>query len=95
MKLIVGKVEQYQDYDSDQTLLRVPFQIVDDEGVQLMERHQSFPLTASQEEITEVLNRSLAVFKENTERYEAIKEHQANLDAASQVADVISGLEIN
>jgi hypothetical protein len=95
MRLIVGKVEQYQDHDSGQTLQRVPYTIVDDEGVLLMERHQSFPLAATAEEITATLQSALAVYKDAVERHEGAKELQAGLDNASQVGEVITGLEIN
>jgi hypothetical protein len=94
MKLIVGKVEQYQDFDSGQSLQRVPYQIVDDAGVQLMERHQSFPLTATTDEIKIALESALAVYKDAVERHEGAKELQSGLDNASQVGEAITGLEI-
>ena len=94
MKLIVGQVEQYQDHDSGTMLQRVPYQIVDDNGAQLMERHQSFPLEATQEEITAALQRALEVYREAVERHEGAKQLQAGLDNAAQVGAAITGLEI-
>ncbi len=101
ISLKVGKIEQYPDFDSGQTLQRVPYEIIETSIVDgepeekvLMERHQSFPLTATKDDIIEVLTRSLTVYKENVARYEASKERQANLDHAAQIGEELTGLEI-
>ncbi|MEK7992896.1 MAG: hypothetical protein AAB403_03730 [Planctomycetota bacterium] len=95
MKLIVGTVDQYLDIDSGQTLLRVPYQIVDENGVQLTERIQSFPLGATLSEVETALQQALQVYRDDVVRYEEAQVFQAQLDSASQVGEDISGLEIN
>ena len=94
MKLIVGTPTQYDDLDAKETRLDVPFQIVDDAGEILAERRQSFPLATSEEEIKEFLARALVVHKEDTERHEATKEHQAALDSSSEVAAKLQGITL-
>lgn len=95
MKIQVGTAQQYQDIDAGVTLLAVPFQILDDADVVVQDRVQSFPLDATQEDITELLNRSLQVYKDNVATHEAAKVLQAGMDNADAVASQISGLTIN
>jgi hypothetical protein len=110
MQLKVGTVEQYLDIANNETRQRVPYQIVEpivDEGgvavldeqqqptfTVLSESNQSFPLTATQEEILEVLTRALEVYKTEQAGAAASVAAQAELDTASQVGEAISGLTI-
>lgn len=95
--ITAGEVTQYQDIDSGDTLQNVPWTITEGEGkkaVELLSGNQSFPLTASAEEVTEFLTRRLEVYKDDSARYEGAKEHQENLDHAAGVAEEISGVTI-
>lgn len=94
MKLNIGTAFQYLDLDSNKTLLEVPYQIVDDAGAILKEVRQSFPLEATQEEITASLTNALAVFKDEAAKSEQSIARQAALDNATKVAGTISGLSI-
>lgn len=108
--LKVGKAEQYQDIEQDETRLRVPFAILrpvtDDKTGEpvleegeptfevMVERNESFALETSQEEILATLKRHLTVFTEEKEREEASIERQAKLDKANEVAGEISNIVI-
>lgn len=94
MKIQVGDATQYQDIDQGVTLLAVPYSILDDNDVLLQERVQSFPLTATTEEITDFLNRALQVYKDNVARHEETKTLQEGLDNATSVAATISNITI-
>ena len=72
--LKVGKAEQYQDIDANETRLRVPFEIVDAEGVVVNALNESFPITATLPEVEDALKRHLEVFTQDSERFEANKE---------------------
>src|SRR4051812_37106353 len=82
-KLQTGKATQYLDTDSGQTLLNVPFEITDEEGTVVHAMGQSFPLTATQDEIKEVLERHLAVYTADHASHEAAKDFQSQLDSSS------------
>ena len=92
--LKVGKPEQYQDIEQNETRLRVPFQVLDEDGEVLTERIESFPISVKVSEVKETLKRHLDVYTDDHQRYEAGKEHQANLDQSQQVIDEISGLTL-
>lgn len=105
--LKVGTVEQYLDIDSDTTMQRVPYEILETkepdedtpEGEEpepevVQTRIQAFPLDATAEEITDALKGALEVFKSEAARAEASKAAQAALDEASQVGEAITGVEI-
>ncbi len=95
MRLIIIKAEQYHDHESDQPLQSVHYEIVDENGEQLMERVQSYPLSAGSEEIKADLARALEVYKDAVARHEGAKALQAGINNASQVGEEITGLEIN
>jgi hypothetical protein len=92
--LKVGTAEHYQDIEQNETRLRVPFEILTAEGEVATERIESFPLTATEDEIREVLQRHLTVYTEDFNRYEANKEHQESLNTSQEVAENISGLTL-
>jgi RecB family endonuclease NucS len=92
--LQVGRAEQYRDISENEERLRVPFTIVDEAGAVAAERIESFPLSTSETEVREVLQRHLTVFTEDFERYESIKAQQALRDGAQTIADNISGLTL-
>jgi hypothetical protein len=92
--LKVGQAEQYHDIAQDETRLRVPFQILDAEGGVATERVESFPITVTLKEVEETLQRHLTVFAEDTERFEANAQRQADLDHAAEVASQISNITI-
>lgn len=91
--LKVGKAERYDDLDSGETRLRVPFQIMSGEEV-VLERNESFALGTSQEDIVATLTRHLEVFTAERAREEESKTRQAELDAADEVAGEISNITI-
>jgi hypothetical protein len=108
--LKVGKAEQYQDIEQNETRLRVPFMILrpvidedsqpvlDDSGEAafevMTERVESFPITAKLPEVEELLQRHLDVFTEDWQRFEDNKERQAALAQSQEVADKISNLTL-
>lgn len=108
-KLKVGTAEQYQDIEQDETRLRVPFgvyrpvldeneQPVVEEGEAVLElveeRIDSFPITATKEEVQETLQRHLTVIEEDWKRFEANKEREAALAQSQEVAASISGITL-
>jgi hypothetical protein len=88
--LKVGTAEAYEDIEQKETRLRVSFAIVDQTGAVATERIDSFPITATKEEVQETLKRHLDVYTEDHERFEAGKVRQAGLDSAQQLAAEIS-----
>ena len=94
MKIQVGTAEQYQDIGAGETYLAVPYSFVADDGALIEERSQSFPLTATQEEIVAFLNQALTVYQDNLARHQEAAKQQVALDNASTVAAAISGLTI-
>lgn len=88
--LKVGQAENYEDIEQKETRLRVPFSIVDETGAVATERIESFPLTATKEEVTETLQRHLTVYTEDHARFEAGKARQASLDQSQSLAGEIS-----
>jgi uncharacterized membrane protein len=92
--LKVGNAEQYQDIDQNETRLRVPFKVFDENDVMVEERIDSFSITATKDEVQETLERHLAVIEEDHKRYEANKEREAALAQSQEVADTISGITI-
>jgi hypothetical protein len=90
--LTTGQATQY--LDNGVTLLSVPFEIVNEEGETVHAMSQSFPLNSSAEQITEVLERHLAVYTEDSVRYEAGKEQQAALEASTAVIAEVSNLTV-
>lgn len=91
--LKVGKAERYDDLDAGETRLRVPFQIASGEEV-MLERNESFALSASQEDIVATLTRHLEVFTAERAREAESKARQAQLNAADEVAEEISNITI-
>lgn len=94
MKIQVGEANQYQDIDAGVTLLAVPFTIQDDDGTVLSERVQSFPLDATEADITDFLNRALQVYQDNVARHAEAQVLQAGLDNSAEVAAAISNITI-
>lgn len=92
--LKVGTAEQYQDIEQDETRLRVPFKVFDENDVMVEERIDSFPITASKEEVQETLARHLAVIEEDHKRYAANKDREAALAQSQEVAASISGITL-
>lgn len=91
--LKVGQVEKYRDHASDEMRLRVPFEIMDGDTA-VYEQHQAFPLDTSADAIKEAMQRALATYTEDHERYEANKERLAQEAAAQETVDSISNLVI-
>ncbi len=103
MKIIAGEVKQRLDVDSGLMVQDVPWAIwgVSDgaDGMPagdrlLNEGIQAFPLQADEEDVRSFLKRTLDVWQEDSARYEASKELQANIDNASEVGGKITGVEI-
>ena len=92
--LKVGTAEQYQDIEQNETRLRVPFKVFDENDVLVEERNESFPITASLAEVQEVLARQLTVIEEDHKRFEANKEREAALAQSQEVAASISGVTL-
>lgn len=92
--LKVGTAEQYQDIEQDETRLRVPFKVFDENDVMVEERVDSFPITASKDEVKETLARHLAVIEEDHKRFAANKEREAALAQSQEVAASISGITL-
>jgi hypothetical protein len=92
--LKVGQAEQYLDIAENETRIRVPFQINDDEGNTVAQRIESFPLLATEEEIRDTLQRHLALFIAEESQAEASKARQEAHDEAQAVADSISSITI-
>ena len=92
--LKVGKAEHYQDIDQNETRLRVPFKVFDENDVLVEERVDSFPIAASKEEVQETLGRHLKVIEEDHKCYEANKDREAALAQSQEVADTISGITL-
>ena len=90
--LKTGEAKQYS--DSGVTLLSVPFDIINEEGVVVHSMAQSFPLTATADDIKAMLTQHLSVYTEDNARYEAGKEQQAALEASAEVAKEISNLTL-
>jgi hypothetical protein len=91
-KLKTGNAEHYT--IEGETLLAVPFDIVNLEGTVVHSTRQSFPLTASVAEIRAVLEQFLAVYTDDHLRHESVKEHQAALDASAEAAQEISQITL-
>lgn len=92
--LTVGTAATYQDIDANETRIVVPFQIVDETGAVVNEQKQSFPLGTTEDEIRAALQQALAVYTEDSQRFEANKDRQANLDASQEVISSISNITI-
>jgi hypothetical protein len=90
-KLKTGEAAQYLD-ENGTTLLAVPFDIVNEEGVTVTSMSQSFPLNTSADDIKAMLAQHLAVYTEDSARYEAGKEQQAALEASNEVITEVSNL---
>lgn len=90
--LKVGRAETYQDIEQNETRLRVPFKVFDENDVMVEERNESFPITATADEIRETLQRALTVIEEDHRRYEANKDREAALAQSQEVAASISGI---
>lgn len=89
--LKTGDATQY--LEGNETLLSVPFDIINEDGEVVHSMAQSFPLTATADEIKEALAKHLEVYTEDHIRFEANKEQQAKLDASAAVAKEISNLQ--
>lgn len=92
--LKVGQASNYDDLDQKETRIVVPFEIVDETGAVVNEQKQSFPLGTTEDEIRDALQRALAVYTEDHQRFEANKERQSQLDASQEVIANISNITI-
>jgi hypothetical protein len=90
--LKTGQATQY--IDDGVTLLAVPFEIINEEGETVHAMSQSFPLNSTAEDIKEILAQHLAVYTDDSNRYEAGKEQQAALDASTAVVEEISNVTL-
>lgn len=90
--LKTGQATQY--LDGGTTLLRVPFDIINEAGAVVHSMAQSFPLNTTAEEIKAALAEHLRVYTEDHARFEAGKEQQAALEASAAVAQEISNVTI-
>lgn len=100
MKIQIEEVSQYQDIEAGETLQSVAWSISetvegDEGGVVLLTGIQSFPLSATAEDIKSFLVRRLEVYKQDLASHERSQELQENLDNATKVAEEVSGLTIN
>lgn len=77
-----------------ETILAVPFDIVSESGEVVQAMRETFPLTATKKDVQKVLARHLAVFTEDHERHEGVKESQAALEASAAVAGEISNITL-
>jgi hypothetical protein len=84
---------QYTD-ESGNTLLAVPFDIVNEAGETVTSMNQSFPLNASADDIKAMLSQHVAVYTEDSVRYEAGKEQQEALEASTAVIAEVSNLTV-
>lgn len=94
MKISTQTATQYQDIDSGQTLLTVPWEVTDEEGVVVHSGNQSFPLTVTADEVKVFLEQTLQVYQDDLARFEATQDFQAALDNATEVSAEISNLTI-
>lgn len=97
MLITTGKVRTYEDADSGETLQSVPWAITEGEGedaVELLTGIQSFPLSATKEDVSDFLSRRLEVYKADVASHEAASVRQADLEHAAEVAEEISGITI-
>ena len=92
--LKVGQAAHYDDIEQKETRIVVPFEIVDETGTVINEQKQSFPISTTEAEIRETLQRALAVYTEDHERYEANKERQGQLDASHEIITNISNITL-
>lgn len=99
MKITTGAVTQDRDIAAESDFMNVPWQIVDavegsDEVVTLLEGAQAFPLSATQEEITDFLKNKLVAYQDNVALHEGAKELQAGIDNATEVSGQTSNITI-
>lgn len=100
MKIEIKEVTQYRDIDADETLQSVAWSISEaEEGNEseavLLTGIQSFPLSATAEDIKSFLVRRLEVYKQDVLSHQKAQELQDNLDNATKVAEEVGGLAIN
>lgn len=100
MKIEVQEVTQYQDIEAEATLQSVAWSISEavegeEDGTVLLTGIQSFPLTATAEDIKSFLVRRLEVYKQDVASHERSQELQDSLDNATKVAEEVDGLTIN
>ena len=95
LKARIGEVQNYRDAEAHEERMRVPVILTNEAGETVYEHVQSFPLTATAEEIKAHAARVRDVYVEDHERHEASKEHQAHLDAAAETAAALSNLDVN
>lgn len=99
MKIQSGLVTQERDIAAESDFMNVPWQIIhtvegSEEVVTLLEGVQAFPLTTTQEEITDFLKRKLETYKENLALHEGAKELQAGIANATEVSGQVSNITI-
>jgi hypothetical protein len=90
--LKTGQATQY--IDDGVTLLAVPFEIINEEGETVHAMSQSFPLNSTADTIKEMLAQHLAVYTDDSNRYEAGKAQQEALDASAAVVEEISNVTL-
>jgi hypothetical protein len=100
MKIQIQEVTQYQDIDAGVTLQSVAWSISEavkgnESEAVLLTGIQSFPLSATAEDIKSFLVRRLEVYKQDVASHERSQELQDNLDNATKVAEEVGGLTIN
>lgn len=91
MEITTGVVAQYQ--VEGETLQSVPWSIKDGATV-LQEGSQSFPLSATADEVKAFLTQTLQVYQDDAARHAEASVRQAELDAAAQVASELSNITI-
>jgi hypothetical protein len=94
LKARIGQVTTYRDAEAHEQRMRVPVLLTDESGAIVYEHVQSFPLTATVDEIQAHAAKVRDTYAEDAARHEATKELQTQQDAAAQTAAQISGLEI-
>lgn len=90
-----GTASTYQDIDAKETRIVVPYEILDASGTVVNEVKQSFPLSATEEEIKTALEQALTVYTDDHNRFEEGKVAQAVLEASTGVTAAISNITIN
>ena len=91
--LTVGTAEHYEDISQKETRLKVPFAISDENGI-VYEQIQSFPLSATADEIKESLERALRTYTEDSKRYEEAHTRRVVLEESLKTATEISNLSL-
>jgi hypothetical protein len=93
-KLQTGQAKQYDDPETGEPRVAIPFQIVDAEGTELFAHTESFPAETPLRDIRVVLERHLATYADDAARHEQAKALQEKLDAGAETVSDISNITL-